>query len=82
MGRKEALESKASQVGLHVDTYSPGDNLTRYRFFHIQDDHRPDYFAGDGIYTALGIKEAEVFLSGYILAYYHVLENDQDNPAW
>jgi len=47
--------------GFGVDDYSPGDGVTRYRFF----DREPfGYFAGRGIYTALGIKEAQTFTAG------------------
>jgi hypothetical protein len=56
------LRYNASRVGLFIDSYSPGDGVTRYRFF-LQPT---DYFAGDGIYTALGKKEAETFVNGFI----------------
>lgn len=58
--RKE-IEEKARVAGLYVDSYSPGDRVTRYRFFL-----KPmDFFAGDGIYTALGAKEAKTFIAGF-----------------
>ena len=56
------LERKAREAGLYVDSYSPGDGVTRYRFFG-----KPmDYFAGGGLFTALGKKEAETWLEGYV----------------
>ena len=56
------LERKAREAGLYVDSYSPGDGVTRYRFFG-----KPmDYFAGRGLFTALGKKEAETWLDGYV----------------
>lgn len=61
--RKENLSNAAARVGLYIRTYSPGDGETRYRFFKKKGN---SYFGpGDGMYTALGIKEAETWLSGY-----------------
>ena len=57
----EELRSRAEKLGLHVDTWSPGDGVTRYRFFA---DGPRDYFEADGVYTALGHKEVKVFLRG------------------
>lgn len=48
--------------GLFVDTYSPGDGVTRYRFFLTDSD----YFSDHGIYTALGWKEAVTFAAGFM----------------
>ena len=62
MNRKD-LQSKCNQLKLHVATWSPGDGVTRYRFFKNPGN---DYFGPEnGIYTALGLKEANVFLAGY-----------------
>jgi hypothetical protein len=61
--RRARLERIAEGRGLHVAAYSPGDGTTRYRFFKSK---RPvSYFEGDGVYTALGILEAEAWLAGY-----------------
>ena len=57
------LEEKARHAGLYVDHYSPGDGVTRYRFF----DKPMDYFAGSGLFTALGRKEADTWLEGYVV---------------
>ena len=48
-------------VPLFVDSYNPGDGVTRYRFFTAA----TDYFAGDGIFTALGRKQAVMFAKGF-----------------
>ena len=59
--------------GFGVDTYGPGDGVTRYRFF----DREPfGYFAGRGIYTALGISEAETFAAGLWAMYYKMMERE------
>jgi hypothetical protein len=52
--------------GLYCRKYRPGDGVTRYRFFTSPSN---DYFGPEnGIYTALGWKEAEIFATGFILA--------------
>lgn len=57
-------------VPLYVATHSPGDGLTRYRFFdHLINGHQPQYDEGLGIYTALGAREAHTFIDGYIAGY-------------
>jgi hypothetical protein len=63
MSKKSDLEAQARRVGLYMATYSPGDGKTRYRFFTKPGN---DYFGPDsGIYTALGPKNAKIFLDGY-----------------
>ena len=52
---------EAQKFGLYMDSYSPGDGVTRYRFFA----EPSDYFGGRGIYTALGAKERDTFISGW-----------------
>ena len=69
MKSRQNLETRARQVGVNVDTYSPGDGVTRYRFFI---NGEKDYFEAGGVYTALGFKEAETWLAGYCTAYYKV----------
>ena len=67
MTRLEELQQDAARVGMFVRTYSPGDGVTRYRFFRISDteQERQTYFGpANGAYTALGIKEAETYLAG------------------
>lgn len=60
--RLEELQDYAKGVGLHVATWSPGDGTTRYRFF---DKPGNTYFGPDnGVYTALGIKDAWNYLYG------------------
>ena len=60
--RKQKLQEASQRVGLYVAAYGPGDGVTRYRFFKSR---KPvSYFIGDGIYTALGIAEAETFVKG------------------
>jgi len=58
-----------------VRDYSPGDGVTRYRFFNLEDEARraaraghrwdPDkagYFSGDGQHTAFGLAKARAFV--------------------
>jgi hypothetical protein len=64
--RLDWLREDTKKAGLYLATYSPGDGVTRYRFFNKPGSN---YFGPrDGIYTALGIKEAEIFLAGYVQA--------------
>ena len=63
--RKETLQREAKRLGLYVATYGPGDGVTRYRFIKSRLGKPVSYFAENGIYTALGISEAETFLAGY-----------------
>lgn len=61
--RLQELQDYARSAGLHVATWSPGDGTTRYRFF---DKPGNTYFGpANGIYTALGLKDAWNYLYGY-----------------
>lgn len=63
MTRNSRIEEMARYVGLIFRTWSPGDGVTRYRFF---DGPADNYFAEeDGLWTARGAKEAEVWLRGF-----------------
>jgi hypothetical protein len=50
--------------GYSIWTYSPGDGVTRYRFFKNAPPNQSYFGPDDGIYTALGYKEAEAFARG------------------
>ena len=61
-----SMEQAAHSVGLVFGTWAPGDGQTRYRFFVRKGSERHgDYNQGDGIYTALGRKDAMAFISAY-----------------
>jgi len=64
-GRVDRLRREAARHDLYVGTYSPGDGITRYRFFKSPGGRPVPYFSQDGLYTALGLKQAEAWLSGY-----------------
>lgn len=51
-------------VGYSIHTYAPGDGVTRYRFFHNAPPNQSYFGPANGIFTALGIKEAESFAAG------------------
>lgn len=57
------LRKLLADSGLQIDTRNIGDGVTRYRFF--APDQHPDYFASEGLYTAIGRREAITFLRGY-----------------
>ena len=49
-------------MGLTVDTWSPGDGETRYRFLPLG----KDYFSDRGIWTVNGKGNADTFLTGLV----------------
>ena len=58
--RYDALKEAARERGYYVSTHSPGDGVTRYKFFDRPGNH---YFGPDsGVCTALGLKKAYKFL--------------------
>lgn len=59
---KEELERLCSIAELTYDTYSPGDGRTRYKIMN----ESLEYFASKGLITVLSIREACIFLEGYI----------------
>lgn len=67
--RMERLQNDAKAAGLIVATYSPGDGVTRYRFFVASEQahvRHADYFGGSRpVETVLGIAKAEQFVSDY-----------------
>ena len=58
---RRELEHQAAVAGLYVAAYSPGDGVTRYRFFLTP----RSYFQSDGLFTALGTREAMAFVRGF-----------------
>lgn len=61
--RTDRLQQMLPQ-GYSLHTYSPGDGTTRYRFFQNAPEDQSYFGPANGIYTALGYKEAEAFASG------------------
>ena len=61
------IDAICRELGLAFGTSSPGDGIRRYRFFKAEVAGNPwaSYNGGGGIFTALGRKEALVFLAGY-----------------
>lgn len=50
--------------GITVETYSPGDGVTRYRFFRNAPSKQTYFGPNNGIYTALGYKDAATYALG------------------
>jgi hypothetical protein len=50
--------------GITVNTYSPGDGLTRYRFFRNAPKNQTYFGPDNGIHTSLGFKQAAEFALG------------------
>lgn len=60
--RIERLKKACELAGFYVNTYSPGDGVTRYRFTSNSDD---DYFGpGHSDFTALGWRVAVAYATG------------------
>lgn len=65
-GLEGTVERAARAVGLLVTTWSPGDGVTRYRFFVAKPGERyADYHQGGALYTANGRGEAMSFIRSY-----------------
>ena len=64
--RLQELREFARSAGLTVETWSPGDGQTRYRFFKNAPKDQTYFGPDNGVYTALGLKEAWSFLSGAV----------------
>jgi hypothetical protein len=63
VSRRKRLEKEAREAGLYVSSWSPGDGVTRYRFF--KGTSARSYFSGGAIYSVAGLIGAENWLSGY-----------------
>jgi len=69
--RKSALAADAHAAGYAVETYSPGDGTTRYKFFSLAEmasqgisEREQSYFGPlNGIHTALGLAAAKKWLA-------------------
>ena len=62
---KKALTTRIGRLkaslpkGWQVCTWSPGDGVTRYRFFHNAPRNQPYFGPADGVRTVLGMGAAE-----------------------
>lgn len=74
---KQEMLALARWCGVNVETYSPGDGVTRYRFFI----EPTDYFAGSGMGTVLGLKDAVTWLRGYQAAMMIHTQRERDLAA-
>lgn len=55
----------------YVDTYSPSDGVTHYRFFLKEEGKTNlDYFAGYGMWTAIGAREAHTYAAGLAAGFF------------
>jgi hypothetical protein len=70
MTKFEEVRAIAATAKLYVDSYSPGDGVTRYRFMTTD----VDYFATNGVFTALGIGDAMTFAVGAMTGYQQAKE--------
>jgi hypothetical protein len=67
---KAAFRTQVSATPcLTVTENSPGDGVTRYKFHYDPNKKINNYFQEEGLFVALGLKEARAFLKGYIAGY-------------
>lgn len=62
MTKIEKLRKLGLGAGFGVSDYSPGDGITRYRFF--KDEEVVSFFTSFGCCTKLGLKEALAYAEG------------------
>lgn len=62
MTTEKEVKALAGVLGIGIATWSPGDGLTRYRFF-TQEPY--DYWNGNQVFTALRSSQATIWLNGY-----------------
>jgi len=65
MATAKDVRKLAEHAGVFVDTWAPGDGVTRYRFARVPGD----YFSWSGtdkLDTCLGARDALLFLRGVI----------------
>ena len=70
---EQDIVRRAARLGLGVDTYRPGDGITRYRFRATPGGYADSDMGGlGGEYgrTTLGVKDADTWLDGYSAAYF------------
>lgn len=65
---KNTVRELAQSLGLEVTTYSPGDGMTRYRFYIPREDGISRDFQQGGaaqLSTCLGASKAAEWLNGF-----------------
>ncbi len=62
--RVAKIRQRAETLGLCFDHYSPGDSVIRYRF-GLPLNGCEDYFGMRKFHTAIGARDAELFLEGF-----------------
>lgn len=63
--REELVAARAGHVGLVIATRIGEDNIKRVRF-GLPTDYGSDFDEMNAMFTALGIKEAEIWLTGFL----------------
>jgi hypothetical protein len=84
-----AIREMAHKAGYLVETYSPGDGVTRYKFFALDEmarkgvsEREQSYFGPlDGKHTALGLAAAKKWLEKQAKPHRHDLSEDGEVVA-
>lgn len=63
---RKDLDAVCKVAGIYYRTQSPGDGVTRYRFFDDPEQANSYHGPHDGLFTALALAEAVAFARGYL----------------
>jgi len=63
MATAKEVRKLAERAGVYVDTWSPGDGVTRYRVARVPGDYY-SWSHNDRLETCLGARDALLFLRG------------------
>lgn len=66
MSTAKKVRKLAEAAGVYVDTWSPGDGITRYRFASVPGSYFEWSSVTDTLATCLGARAALQFLNGVI----------------
>ncbi len=78
MAMSKEVRKLAKAAGVYVDTESPGDGVTRYRFASVPGDYFA-WSAYDSITTCFGARTALQFLYGVVVG--RRLEREQKSKT-
>lgn len=65
MATSQDVQMLTAAVNVYVDTWSPGDGITRYRFASVPGDYF-EWSSYDTLATCLGARAALQFLHGVV----------------
>ncbi len=79
MASKKEVRELTIAARVYVDTWSPGDGMTRYRFANVPGDYFAWSSVTETLATCLGARDALQFLHGVVAG--RRLEREQKSKA-